>query len=315
MRNKSILCALAIILVLSGCAGGSKTVPQEQRFGIYTLDLKSQKVELVHSAATKYSSLVLSNAGDRLAWSQQIGGEGYDFEEIFSLKTNGTDLQQLTDNKLWDFYPAFGQDDELLYFLSKRNKDLDLYQMNPDGTGQAKLFDSGDHDADIHAMGGELVFTSGSKIWKMKEGEKNASSLTNPARAAQKNKANLPFGDYDPRLSPDGTKIVFERLHGDDNPHGNYDIFVMDADGSNEKNLTNNGWSQGLASWSHDGQKLAYVVSAIHGEGKYDLYMMNSDGTNQKDITPKYFPANLLVHQAVFSQDDSQLYFVGEWWE
>lgn len=45
------------------------------------------------------------------------------------------------------------------------------------------------------------------------------------------------------------------------------------------------------------------------------MYMMNADGTNNHDITPEYFPANFLIHSAVFSIDDTVLYFVGEWWE
>jgi hypothetical protein len=42
---------------------------------------------------------------------------------------------------------------------------------------------------------------------------------------------------------------------------------------------------------------------------------MNSDGTNNRDITPDYFPNDFLCHSAVFSNDDSVIYFIGEWWE
>lgn len=58
-----------------------------------------------------------------------------------------------------------------------------------------------------------------------------------------------------------------------------------------------------------------YVVSAIGEAGKYDLYMMKADGSGNADIPPDYFPPQFLVHAAVFSVDDSKLYFIGEWWE
>jgi hypothetical protein len=45
------------------------------------------------------------------------------------------------------------------------------------------------------------------------------------------------------------------------------------------------------------------------------MYMMNADGSNSRDITPDYFPASFLTHLAVFSRDDTKIYFIGEWWE
>jgi len=84
---------------------------------------------------------------------------------------------------------------------------------------------------------------------------------------------------------------------------------------SAETRLTNTGYSQGLSSWSYSGDKIVFIVAAIDDLGKYDIYSMNSDGTNNQDITPDYFPNVFLCHSAVFSNDDSILYFVGEWWE
>ena len=57
-----------------------------------------------------------------------------------------------------------------------------------------------------------------------------------------------------------------------------------------------------------------YIVSAIDGAGQYDLYMMDADGANNHNITPETFPTEFLCHWAIFSNDDSALYFIGEWW-
>ena len=187
--------------------------------------------------------------------------------------------------------------------------------MDVDGSNIEKLFDSGFHDADIHWETDKIVFTSNSSIWMMNEDGTEPIQITHPPKQGQWGNANLPFGDYDPRLSPDGQKIVFSRLENDSSSHGNYNFFIINIDGSGETRLTNTGYSQGLSSWSYLGNKIVFIVAAIDDLGKYDIYSMNSDGTNNRDITPDYFPNDFLCRSAVFSNDDSVIYFIGEWWE
>ena len=90
--------------------------------------------------------------------------------------------------------------------------------------------------------------------------------------------------------------MAFERLLGDESPHGNYDILSIDLETSQETRLTHSGYSQGLASWSHSGQQILYIVAAMDGVGQYDLYLMNADGTDNRNITPAYFPPQFLCH-------------------
>jgi dipeptidyl aminopeptidase/acylaminoacyl peptidase len=138
--------------------------------------------------------------------------------------------------------------------------------------------------------------------------------ITRPPRAGEWGNANLLVGDYDPRISPDGARAVFERLVDDQSSHGNYDFLIVDTDGSNEFRLTPSGYAQGLASWSHSGHQIVYVVTAIGTTGQYDLCLTNDDGTENRNITPSYFPPEFLCHWAVFSSDVTAIYFIGEWW-
>jgi len=138
--------------------------------------------------------------------------------------------------------------------------------------------------------------------------------ISHAPRAGEWGNANLPFGDYDPRISSDGARVVFERLVDDHSLHANYDFFIIDTESSNEFQLTHSGYSQGLASWSKSGDQIVYIVAAIDGTGQYDLYMMNDDGTENRNITSPYFPPEFLCHWAVFSADDKAIYFIGEWW-
>lgn len=53
--------------------------------------------------------------------------------------------------------------------------------------------------------------------------------------------------------SPDGTRLAFQRRVGDD-----YEIFVMDVDGQDVKQLTDNDWEDGSSAWSLDGSRIAF---------------------------------------------------------
>jgi Tol biopolymer transport system component len=293
-----------------------KTIPHNADWGIYRLDINSLETSLVYASTDEIqtSALRLNNAGDRLIFARKIDGADDSNLEIFSIGIDGSNLIRLTTNTFWDLYPAWSPDSTQIAFLSMREKDLDIYTMNSRGTNVHRLYDSGSHDADIDWAGNSIVFTSRFAVWRMNVDGTQATSLTDPPRRGEWGKANLPKGDYDPRLSPDGSEVVFERLENTDIPNGGYNLFVINADGTGEVRLTENGYSQGLASWSHSGDRIVYVVAAIDGEGKYDIYMMDSDGTDNRNITPPYYPADFLCHAPVFSADDASIFFIGQWW-
>lgn len=326
LKNKVASCLIsALILTItstSGCQGSNftsretRTVPGAGEWGIYKLDLATMDVTLVYSAPGEIqsSALRLNGAGDRFLFARKVGSGDNDVE-IFSMNTDGSNLRRLTDNSFWDLYPAWSPDGEYIAFLSKRERDLDIYLMDADGANVRKLYDSGDNDADIDWAGDSIVFTAQSAIWRMKGDGTQATRVTDPPGAGEWGKANLPKGDYDPRLTRDGKRIVFERLEDVSNPYGGYNFFAINLDGKGETRLTDNGYSQGLANWSHSGDRLVYTVAAIGNAGEYDMYTMNSDGTNNRNITPAYFPANFLCHSPVFSSNDASIFFIGQRWK
>lgn len=89
--------------------------------------------------------------------------------------------------------------------------------------------------------------------------------------------------DLFPKWSPDGTKIAFISLRD-----GTYEIYVMDADGSNQTRLTT---SSGLMTqfhqypdWSPDGSKILYTdanLSAVTSK----IAVMDADGSNKVELT------------------------------
>jgi Tol biopolymer transport system component len=314
-----------LLLLLAGCnlsgitgkspsAGPPSHVPQEQRWGINRLVLADQHVELIYSSANEISFLHLSNSGDRFVFTQKVEDDIAPREEIFTLNSDGSELQQLTDDASRNLYPVWSPDDTRIAFLSQRSDSLGIFVMNADGSQVEELYDSEVHDADIDWVGDWIAFTRDSQIWIMQSDGSGARALTDPPRAGIWGDANLPFGDYDPRISPDGKRVVFERLLNDQSSNGNYDLFLIDVQTGEESPLTRSGYSQGLPGWSHSGQQLVYTIAAVDDEGRYDLYVMNADGSDNHSITPDYFPSQFLCNWAEFSKDDESIYFVGEWW-
>ena len=79
-------------------------------------------------------------------------------------------------------------------------------------------------------------------------------------------------------LASNSGRIVF--TSGRD---GNYEIYVMDADGGNQKNLTNHPAYDGEPDWSPDGAKIAFV-SDRNGD-RTQIHVMDADGKNVIRLT------------------------------
>ena len=72
----------------------------------------------------------------------------------------------------------------------------------------------------------------------------------------------------------------------------------MNADGSDQVNITNSGTYNDGPTWSNDGTKIAFVSNR---DGNYEIYMMNPDGSNQTRITVNEAPDQLPNWQPLLS--------------
>ncbi len=289
-------------------------VPYVYKWSIYELDPELSTVSLIYSSLDKISNVRLSPDGSVLAFSKKFGGDGYEHEEIYTINVNGGDLRRLTENMEWDIYPVWSPDGSKIAFLTM-NETLDIYTMNADGSNRSLLYDSGHHDSDLHWRGDKIAFTQEHQIWVMNKGGTEEINITDPPRAGEWGNSVLPFGDYDPRISPDGSSVVFERMVDDTSPHGIYDIFMVDLNGDNLRNITDTGWTQGMAVWSSNGDSLVYTVSAKGETGVFDIYTINPDGTDMKDLTSELLPPTFLCHTPIYSADNKKVTFIGEWWD
>ena len=177
---------------------------------------------------------------------------------IYSAKTDGSQLKPLTDNPQYDAEPIISSDGKTIVFGSQREDDFDIYTMNADGSEIRRLTDTLGYD------GGPWFSPNGKKIvWR----------------------AWYPQTDE-------------EKAQWQDSLDNNYiratplDLWVMDADGSNKHRLTNNGATNWAPSWHPDGERIIFSsnMDDWHEELKkyghnFELYLINQDGGGLERIT------------------------------
>jgi Tol biopolymer transport system component len=92
-----------------------------------------------------------------------------------------------------------------------------------------------------------------------------------------------------PGWSPDGTQIVFISDRNDAHPIAcfptcNYDLYVMNADGSNQRQLTDTPDIESHPDWSPTGDRITFDADP-DGDGKNAIYVINPDGGEPQPLT------------------------------
>jgi TolB protein len=174
---------------------------------------------------------------------------GYD---VFRARPDGSEISRLTDEDGYDAEATVSPQGDRIVFTSMRDGDLDIYSMNLDGSDVVRLTD-------------EVGYDGG------------------------------------PFYSPDGTKIVYRARHPSDPTEisdyqallvnglirpSKLEIFVMDADGSNQRQITDLGVAAFAPFFHPSGEKIIFSSNYGDPSGReFDLWMVDLDGENLEQIT------------------------------
>jgi Tol biopolymer transport system component len=208
-------------------------------------------------------------------------------------------------------------------YTSFRNGRFDFYVMNADGSKQRRLTTPA-RSSRLPAWspdGRRIAYVSGPGVCILDfhfVDERNAGigdvdiSVTNADGSGLRRLTRDPAVDCAPAWSPDGRKIAFQRSfvrrEGDRVVGLDFDVYVINADGSGEQKLTDDAVSA-QPIWSPDGRKIAFW-SGPDGNGGA-VYVMNADGSERRLLTrnrPREPGANL--GHVAWSPDGSKMLLV-----
>jgi TolB protein len=172
--------------------------------------------------------------------------------DIFTANPDGSNLKPLTDNPDYDAEATITTDGQWIAFTSLRNGDLDVYRMRADGSEVTRLTNQLGYD--------------GGPFWS-RDGKKIVYRASHPSEEADKTK-------YLDLLSQH--LILPQRL----------DLWVMDADGSNNHLFHTNGAGNFAPYFFPDGKRVIFASNVHDPQGRnFDLYAVNLDGSNVERIT------------------------------
>jgi Tol biopolymer transport system component len=253
-------------------ADGSQIIFQSTRDGRacdqqYVMNTDGSNVRLVSTGGGKTTCgyfygnderifFASSHAADSACPARPDPSQGYvwplDDFDIYTAKPDGSDLQRLTNFGTYTAEGIVSPDGSKIVFTSLKDGDLEIYTMNVDGTDVRRL-------------------------------------------------THTPGYDGGPWWSPDGTRIVYRAHHPADSTElaeyqrllgqkmirpSKVELFVMNADGSDQRQITRLGGANFGPTWTPDGQRILFSSNHENPRSRnFDLYLVNLDGTGLEQVT------------------------------
>ena len=278
---------LFILLFLTACAN---TKPPLEATETFALPAPSPTVSPISTVDLPESQIDIDSLSGKIVYSS----EG----DVYVINANGSERKRLTDNPAEDFDPVWSPDGTQIAFRTHRDGDEEVYLMNADGSAQRNLSNApnhGDYSPAWSPNGEWIAFMSG------REGNNNIWVIR-PDGSDLRQVTDVPGISEYPTWSPDSNRIAFHCTFGRvlANGTGDFEICVVNVDGTGLIQLTDTRGENKLPAWSPDGNKLAFqtnrdgwptlpdYVPLGYDPGQFgdeEVYLMNIDGSEQTNLT------------------------------
>lgn len=107
-------------------------------------------------------------------------------------------------------------------------------------------------------------------------------------------------------VSPDGNQLLYPvTYYSVKQNKSNTELFVMNTDGTEKRQITETEISEGAAKWMKDGKKIAFLSSE---SGSRQLWIMDSDGSHRRQITDREGG----ISDFMFSPDETKVVFIAD---
>ena len=173
--------------------------------------------------------------------------------DIYTARPDGSGLRRLTRYGVYTAEGVLSPDRRKIVFTSLKDGDLDIYIMNVDGSSVRKLTS-------------QLGYDGGA--WWSPDGKQIVYRANHPQTAAE----IATYRDF-----------LAQRLVRPNK----MDLWIMNADGTNQRQITHLGAASFGPSWTADGRKI--IFSSNHHTdpklGNFDLFLINPDGSGLEQVT------------------------------
>ena len=253
---------------------------------------------------------------DRIAFYSLVDGDN----EIYSIKTDGTEFLQLTFNAVSDSEPAWSPDARTIVFESNRSGNAGLYLIDADGSNErALLVDGFQNRQPVYATDGKGIYFVSTRAGAFQEifyldfasgqvfqitNSANTYDNISPAVSAGSDyiyfDTTLSGNDDIARIRKDGSgfEVIVSDINSDLEPtispdgtivlfstdrDGNQEIYRSAADGSGQTNLSNDAGNDAAPYFSPDGANIAFASDRPISD--LEIYTIGLSGSGLFQLT------------------------------